>query len=325
MLSLKDIKGQNNAVKFLTSCISLERIPNAFLFYGPEGVGRALAAKTFVSSLFCASAKTPAESCGTCPDCRRVDALQHPDLLWIRPEKNKGISVDEIRKAKDTLNLKPYEAPYNICVIEDAHMMRAEAANAMLKMLEEPPARSLLILISSKKELLLPTVISRCSEVRFRYLSVKDTEDIILKDDAMDERSAHFLASFSQGSPGTALEMVKDGLMDRRKALFIMLERVFHAEAPAFMTWDVETKDAILEDIELVLVFLRDAAFAKEGLGVRVLDREAARSGAAELIKSRSVEQLHRMTEGLIDLKRAVMGNANPKIAAQALPMVLRG
>lgn len=323
MLSLKDIKGQDNAVKFLTSCISLERIPNAFLFYGPDGVGRALAAKAFVSALFCGSVKARAEVCGFCPACRRVEALQHPDLLWIKPEKNKGIPIDEIRKAKDTLNLKPYEAPYNVCVIEDAHMMRPEAANAMLKMLEEPPAHSLLILISSKKELLLPTVVSRCSEVRFRYLSVRDTEEIIQRNGATDERSARFLASFSQGSPGAALAMVKDGLPDRRKALFIMMERTFHAQTPAFMTWDAETKDAILEDIELMLVFLRDAAFAKEGLSERVLDREAARSGAAELIKSRSLEQLHRMTEDLINLKQAVMGNANPKIVGQILPAIL--
>ena len=118
--------------------------------------------------------------------------------------------------------------------------------------------------------------------------------------------------------------MVKDGLMDRRKALFIMMERTFHSPDPAFMTWDAETKDAILEDIELMLVFLRDAAFAREGLGERVLDREAARTGAAELIKDCSVEQLQSMTENLINLKQAVLGNANPKIAAQALPVILR-
>lgn len=320
MVLLKDIKGQDNAVKFLVNCVESGRIPNAFLFSGPEGVGRALAAKALVAALFCRGTEGHGGPCGSCPVCRRVEALQHPDLLWIKPEKNKLISIDEIRKAKNSLALKPYEAPFSVCVIEDAHMMRQEAANAMLKVLEEPPSGALLILISGKRELLLPTVVSRCFEVRFRCLSVKDTRDIILRRPGAQEGSAEFLASLSQGSPGRAIEMMEEGLLERREELFSTLENVVSSAEAALLSWDDETKDGLMEDIELMLLFMRDAALAKEGLGEKALDKAAAKSGALAVLKEFPLDKIHRITERLVGLKQALAGNANPKIAAQALP-----
>ncbi len=324
MVSLKDIKGQDNAVKFLVNCVETDRIPNAFLFSGPEGVGRALAAKALVAALFCRGTEGQARPCGSCSACRRIEALQHPDLQWIKPEKNKLISIDEIRKAKNALSLKPYESPFSVCVIEDAHMMRQEAANAMLKVLEEPPSSAFLILISSKRELLLPTVVSRCFEVRFRYLSIKDTKDIILKRPGADENAAAFLASLSQGAPGRAIEMMEEGLLARREELFSTLENVISSAEAAYLSWDDETKNGLMEDIELMLLFMRDAALAKEGLGEKALDKAAAKSGAFAVFKEYPLDKIHRITERLIGLKQALAGNVNPKIAAQALPGMLK-
>ncbi|MFQ5952384.1 MAG: AAA family ATPase, partial [Candidatus Omnitrophota bacterium] len=93
----------------------------SYLFFGPEGVGRALTAKAFLMAVM------------------NIDRLDHPDVIWINPGKNKKIKIEEVRKVRDVLNLKPYEAPVNACVIEEAHMMTVEASNALLKVLEEPP------------------------------------------------------------------------------------------------------------------------------------------------------------------------------------------
>lgn len=324
MVLLSDIKGQGNAVKFLTGCLKSERIPNAFLFSGPEGVGRALAAKAFMAELFCKEPANGRGACGVCAGCRRVFSLEHPDILWLRPEKNKNIPIEEIRGAKDRLNLKPYESRYNVCVMEEAHMVKPEAANAMLKLLEEPPAGALLILISSKKELLLPTVVSRCSEVKFRYLSLKDTSEIVAREGGADEYTASFLASFSQGAPGKALEMMKDGLVARRDALALMLQNVAASAEAAFLSWDSESKDTIIEDIEIMLMFLRDAVLAKEGLHERVLDKRAAKIDAYGFLKGYTLDKIYDITERLIGLKQALYGNVNPKIVAQALPALLK-
>lgn len=325
MVLLKDIKGQSNAVKFLSSCLDAERVPNAYLFSGPEGVGRALTAKAFLSALFCRTSLKRSEACGECASCRRANAAEHPDIIWLCPEKNKFIPIEEIRKAKDRLNLKPYEATYNVCVIEDAHMMRQEAANALLKLLEEPPQRALIILISSKKELILPTVVSRCSEVRFRNMSLSDTKEIVMREAGADEYTALFLASFSQGAPGEAVAMMKEGLSSRRDGLSLMFQNIANTAEAANLIWDVDTKDALLEDIEIMLMYLRDAAFVKEGLGERVLDKRAAKMEVYGFLLGYPVDKIYGITERLINIKQALYGNANPKLIAQLLPSVLRG
>lgn len=294
------------------------------MFYGPEGVGRALTAKAFLMALVCREEGEPDKACGRCHSCRRVEGLAHPDIMWIKPGRNRKIKIEEIRKARNVLNLKPYEAPVNACVIEDAHMMTVEASNALLKILEEPPAQSLLILISGKKELLLPTVISRCAEVKFNSLSLVQTKDIIMNSSDIDEKSAFFLAGFTEGSPGRALEVIDEGILKRRQDIADMLERIALEENAACLGWDKEGKDALLEDIELLIMFFRDVALEKEGLKELVLDKELVDRDMCRFYEKYPVSRISEVVEKLIELKWALMGNANPKLVAQVLPGVLR-
>ncbi len=324
MVLLRDIKGQDNAVRYLRNSLSSGRIANSYLFFGPEGVGRALTAKTFVMTLVCAGGSGQDEACGTCPSCRRVDNLDHPDVTWIKPAKNKNIKIEEIRKVKEVLNLKPYESSVNVCVIEDAHMMTVEASNALLKVLEEPPGRSLLILISSKKDMLLPTVVSRCAEVRFRSLPIKDTKEIVMNNSGADEETAYFLAYFSQGSPGRALEMTEEGLLEQKTSLIGLVERIVKERNSSCMNWDKEDKDHLLEDLELLIMFFRDIAFGKEGIEEMVLDKGLLDTETYRFFKMYPMEKLCGIVERLIRLKKALMGNVNPKLVAQVLPGCLK-
>jgi DNA polymerase-3 subunit delta' len=296
----------------------------SYLFFGPEGVGRALTAKAFLAAIMCRAAKDPHEACLGCPTCMRVNELSHPDIMWVNAGKNKKIKIEDIRKARDILNLKPYEASLNACVIEDAHMMTQEASNALLKVLEEPPAGSLLILISSKKELLLPTVISRCTEVRFNPLPVDQAKDIIMNCSELDEESAYFLAYFSEGSPGKALEVVKEGVLRRKEDLAGALKRIAMEKDASCLTWDQERKDVILEDLELLIMFFRDIVLGKEGLQEFVLDKNLIDTEMYRFFKEYPVEKISNIIEKLISLKQALLGNVNPKLVAQALPGYLK-
>ncbi len=318
MVSLKDIKGQSNAVRFLEGSLASSRIANSYLFTGCEGVGRALAAKAFIARLMCREG-SGRDACLICPSCRRVETLEHPDLLWIKPDKNKAIKIDEIRKAKDVLNLKAYEAPVNVSVIEDSHMMTQEAANALLKVLEEPPGESLLILITHKKELLAETVISRCAEVRFQPLSPGETKDIILEKADISEESAWFLACFSQGSPGKALQMLEEGLDKRKESIVSLAGEIAREENASCMNWSSENKDALLEDVDMLIMFFRDIALAREGLKRMVLDNSLMESEMYRFFKNYSSERIFGIVERLIDTRRALLGNVNPKLVAQAL------
>ncbi len=323
MVLLRDIKGQDNAVRYLRGSLSAGRVASSYLFFGPEGVGRALTAKAFLMELIC-SDKTSAEACGVCPSCRRIRALDHPDLNWIKPEKNRKIKIEEVRRAREALSLKPYEAPVNVCVIEDAHMMTVEASNALLKILEEPPAQSMLILISSKKEMLLPTVLSRCSEVRFRSLRTDEARNMIMRESGTDRDTAEFLACFSQGSPGKALEMIEEGLLDEKRELAGIMGKIAKEDNASCMNWNTDDRNSLLEDLELLTMFFRDIALGKEGLEEMALDRGLGSTDMYGYYRGYSLEKIYDIVGKLTRLRRALAGNVNPKLVAQVLPSALK-
>ncbi|MDD5634800.1 MAG: DNA polymerase III subunit delta', partial [Candidatus Omnitrophica bacterium] len=323
MITFKDIKEQDNAIKYLSACIGSGRIPVSFLFSGPEGVGRALTAKALIMSLFCQGKTDGVTPCLSCVVCHKIDSGVHPDVIWIKPhEKNSNIKIEEIRSLRDALNLKPYESSWSVCVIEDAHMMTVSASNALLKIMEEPPGNSLIILITSKKELLLPTVVSRCSEVRFNSLSIKTAKDIIMdKKPDLDERAAYFLAYFSQGAPGKALELAGSEVSKRRDLLMEFMKNIAREKELSCLTWYTEDGDDLIDDIELVIMFLRDIIMAREGLGDRVLDKEIVNTEMYDFFGKYTIGHIYTVVERLINMKNSILGNVNPKLVAQVLPM----
>jgi len=203
-------------------------------------------------------------------------------------------------------------------------MMTAEAANALLKVMEEPPGRSLIILITDKKELLLQTVVSRCSEVRFCPLPVADTREIIMSASGVDEETAMFLAYFSQGSPGRALLMIEEGFRERRDEFISMIDSIANESAPACLNWNSEDKNRLLEDLEMLIMFFRDVAMGKEGLKDLILDKDAAGTDMYRFFGKYTMDKIYGTVERLIKIKLALPGNINPKLVAQALPGIIR-
>ncbi|MBD3379843.1 MAG: DNA polymerase III subunit delta' [Candidatus Omnitrophica bacterium] len=318
MILLNDIKGQESAVRYLLNSRASGRMAGSYLFSGPAGVGRALTAKAFLASLACERGRE--QACMICPSCRRVWKGEHPDVKWIRPEKNKNIKIDTIRDIKAALGMKPFEAPFNACVIEDAHMMTTEASNALLKVLEEPPGASMLILITDRKEWLLTTVVSRCSEVRFRRLSAEDSARIVSREAGVPGKEALFLSHLSQGSPGRALEMIEEGVLDRKDILLDLVEEIAKEKNPSCMNWPEEKRDALIEDIEIVLIIFRELVFRSEGLEDLMLDREAFEGRD---IRAYPAERVYKILGELVSVKKSVSGNINAKLAAQVLPGML--
>jgi DNA polymerase III subunit delta' len=323
MRLLKDIKGQHDPVKYLRGSISSGRISSSYLFSGPSGVGRALTARAFLRELLF-SPGSEGEKTGPYNDeLGKFDKMEHPDVKWIIPEKNKNIGIDEIRLVKDTLFMKPFSARSNAAVIEDAHMMTQEAANALLKVLEEPPDHSLIILISDKKEWIPPTVLSRCSEVRFSPLSGEVVRNIIMEKSGADKKTASLLAEFSQGSAGKALEWQASGFAERRKALADMVKSFTFGPRDVLINWHSESKDVLVEDIDTLIAMLRDAALANEGIPGSLLHWETTDGTSGWPVQQKSADEIYGTMERLTEIKRAISGNCNPKIVSQVLPFLL--
>lgn len=194
-----EIFGQERAVSLLRSGISQGDIPHALLFTGPRGVGKFSTALLLAAALLCPSGEPDG-----CPSCLKVADGVHPDLHLVEPE-GMTITVGRIREMEAELSRKPVEAGCRVVIVDDAELMNRESANAFLKTLEEPEPGTYIILVCESKESLLPTVVSRCREVRFSALGRGDVVRFLVEREGMGEEEAERLAGRSGGVFGRAL------------------------------------------------------------------------------------------------------------------------
>ena len=150
----------------LETAVAGERLPHALLLHGPEGVGKERFAAVLAGALFCSRRGATLIPCGECADCALSRAASHPDLHWLRiPEDKKSIGVDAVREACEQLGMTSMRSGYRVAIVSPAHSMTINAQNALLKTLEEPSPRTLLVLVTSRPSRLLATLRSRCQRV----------------------------------------------------------------------------------------------------------------------------------------------------------------
>jgi len=197
-MSFKDIKGQDNQIAYLKRAIDKKSVAHAYLFSGIDGVGKSLAATNFAKTLNCE--RNESDSCDVCASCRKIENKNHPDIFRITPdETQKVIKIASIRAMSERLSLRAYEARWKVFIIEDAHLMTEEAANSLLKTLEEPAAQSVIMLTTSNTSGLLETVVSRCQILKFSPLSSEIIENILIKKFGLQKDAASFMSRFLNG------------------------------------------------------------------------------------------------------------------------------
>ena len=206
------IRGHQRQVELFRTAAQRGRLAHAYLFTGPEGIGKRLFALTLARCLLCEQHEdADLDACGQCPNCRMVAADSHPDLFVVQREPGKaGLSIEQLVGSRDNrgreglcyqLSLRPMAGRRRIAVIDDADTMSPECANSLLKTLEEPYPNSVLILISENVNSLLPTIRSRCQEVRFAPLSPQDVTELLVEQNvAASREEAERLALLSGGS-----------------------------------------------------------------------------------------------------------------------------
>ena len=212
--------GHRRIWDFLTGSAKQDRLAHAYFFVGPAQTGKLTAALEFSKWLFCPSTKlrtSPTEPCGKCKSCLSVERGQNPDLLVLRAKqtdkddilKNKEIGIVEIRALRHKLSLSAYGASYKIAIIEEVAALSGEAMNSLLKTLEEPSPRSLIILISSSWQAALPTIVSRCQLIKF--LPVPEIE-MSAKLGGLSKKEADFKRAIklSAGRPGLAMQLLQE-------------------------------------------------------------------------------------------------------------------
>ncbi len=207
------IIGHHRPIQWLQTAVRTHHLGHAYLFHGEPAIGKRQTAQALTQLLHCEMPQSDSapDACGTCRSCHQVEQTIHPDCLIIQPEdgqkQNPKIKIDQIREIEHLVIYRPLIGSHKICLIDEAETMTIEAANALLKTLEDPPDHCLFLLISSRPEHLLPTIRSRCIALRFSPLPVGDVFEFLKKHSSMESSDARLVATFSEGRLGQALHL----------------------------------------------------------------------------------------------------------------------
>lgn len=281
-MSWDDVLGQERAVSTLRGDLE-GRLPHALLLFGPKGVGKALAARTLAETLLCESAS----ACGECLSCGKVGRETHPDFLRLAPvEGKRWITVGQVRSAIDWMQHQPLEGERRVIVIDPSEMLRVEAANALLKTLEEPPPYGLLILLAESPAALPETVVSRCRPVRFRPLG-EDPLREILRREGVDPSRIDAAVRLGRGSVGRAITFAREGGEETYRFLLDVLRDLGEEETPGAVRSVLEhfegDRERVAEALEMIGQLYRDRLVDDIGAGdLAALPGEAAPGTSAD-------------------------------------------
>lgn len=214
------IIGHEGVVARFRETLGRGRLSHAYLFVGPDGIGKELFALELAKAVQCANG--PAEACDRCPACQKTEHGNHPDVTFLRRvtqgakgERRAQILIGQVREAiQEPIAYKPFEGRYKVFAVVEAERMTEEAQNCLLKTLEEPPPHSLLVLLASRLEPFVDTVVSRCQIVRFRPLRDEQAARILVDGHGLEPARAAALARLAAGSPGKALHYQATGAHD---------------------------------------------------------------------------------------------------------------
>ena len=290
-MSFSDVIGQHHAKGILQRALDNNRVPHAYLFSGPDGVGKEAMALEFAKALLCSAGEDG--SCGECANCRRIHSFQHPDVSFVFPSSAKSveeeraildsvqadpykrskpwasptIGIEQIRELRRQAMLKPLEGR-RLVIIAEADRMTIPAANSLLKLLEEPPETMHLVLTASKVDSMLPTILSRCQVIRFGPLPDNEIEWVLIEKRKLAADRARLIAGMSQGNFRRALEWMDESFASSRDVALAFLRTCL--KNPKLQIEFVEEfiksadKKQIKDVLSLMLIWFRDVLLLSE-------------------------------------------------------------
>ena len=317
------IIGHKRQKKLLQKSLDRNRVPSAYLFCGPEEIGKKLLALNFLKFFFCRGNK----GCGACVNCKKMEQGNHPDLFCLSGHAG-PIKIDELRLIQKHLRFHPFEAPRKVCLIDDADRMTAAAQSAFLKTLEEPSASTLFILVSGKADLLLPTIRSRCQTVNFGRIPREMITLCLIRQHGMEEAEARVVAAVANGSLAKALKEDRELYISDRIKLIEDVDALPDAADNVLPHLQLaqrlsEKKGSQEARLELLQLYFRDVLFLLEGR----TEADLINIDLVDIIRRRAEREtsdsvLARL-EALRETGLALAGNANLRLTLDVLLMRL--
>ena len=325
------VVGHEHAINGLRRALLSDRVRHAYLFTGPEHIGKALLARRFAQTLLCTGGPDPSVApqnpCNTCLSCRKVMHNNHPDVHYItRPPERQFILIEQVRALQSDTSRKTLEGRRNVFIIDGMHEMNVQSANCLLKTLEEPEPDVVLLLTAPDPSLLLPTILSRVQQIPLNLLTTTQIKTALEQQWQVEPDEATLIAALAAGRMGWAIKAVeKEEMLEDRKTQLETLIRL-----PALSTaqrFDIAQRlstdsDKLHGILELWLLWWRDMLLAANNsldLIVNVdmsstIQKQAAKVGPA---------QSQRMVRAILGTMEALDQNVNARIALEVLMLDL--
>jgi DNA polymerase-3 subunit delta' len=309
--------GNRKIIDRLRAKLREGRFPHGLIFSGPTGVGKHTAALMIAKALNCTQATTPDDFCDRCPSCRKIEAGTHSDVMTISVEEDASqIKIAQVRHVLSILEFQPLEGRNKIFIIDPADMMNAEAANALLKGLEEPPENSYFFLITVNVHELLLTVRSRSQVYNFTPLALDELRQHGVSDD--------LALRWSEGSIGHARSLDVARLKSERELMLDFLETVVTSTEEQFQdllgaSSDLgRAKQGFEERMKILAVLLADVLYLKEGVDGKLVNQDL-RDRLAQVVKRASVDRIVKMADFLGFIESSLKNHVNRQMLTDML------
>ena len=340
-----ELIGNSRVKAVLKRMLVSDRLPGAMLFTGEEGIGKKLFALEIARALNCRTPKDN-EACGVCSSCVRIRKLNYPtrddadewtQIIWTdHPDvglvvaPRRVLRVEQMRQIEKEANYRPFEGKARVFLIDEADKLNDASANALLKVLEEPPRTSHLILITARPAMLLPTILSRCQMIRFSPLTPDEIQSHLVKND-IDLKTARLRARAAGGSMGRALSGDLVTFTSQRKAMLKVLNALVLSDDRAQLLRSAEQlneaqyKDEFEERLDVLETLIRDAWMLSLGVDTSKIVNEDLSAELKEIAQKMDPSRAGDWILQIEDLREQLIVNVNRKITVDSLFLVMAG
>jgi DNA polymerase-3 subunit delta' len=321
--------GQGRAVSLLEQSLKAGTLAHAYLMVGPQHVGKMTLAIKLAQALNCEADEKP---CLKCAPCKRIKAGIHADVIVVGLAQNEDeaearlISIDQIKEIQHSASLPPFEGKHKVFIIDGAELLSVEAANCLLKTLEEPEARVTFVLLTTNDRLLLPTVVSRCQRLELTPLPIKEEVEALVESKKIEEERARLLAGLSHGCPGWALDAAgDDNILKHRNDEVDRLVEVIKDDyegrfdyAGQLAARFTQNRGAIYETLERWLDYWHDLLLVKLG-SVDTMTNIDRKQELIEMAGGYRLTQIKDFIEGIRRTAEQLRQNVNVRLALEVL------
>jgi len=340
-----ELIGNSRVKAVLKRMLVSDRLPGAMLFTGEEGIGKKLFALEIARALNCRTPKDN-EACGVCSSCVRIRKLNYPtrddadewtQIIWTdHPDvglvvaPRRVLRVEQMRQIEKEANYRPFEGKARVFLIDEADKLNDASANALLKVLEEPPRTSHLILITARPAMLLPTILSRCQMIRFSPLTPDEIQSHLVKND-IDLKTARLRARAAGGSMGRALSGDLVTFTSQRKAMLKVLNALVLSDDRAQLLRSAEQlneaqyKDEFEERLDVLETLIRDAWMLSLGVDTSKIVNEDLSAELKEIAQKMDPSRAGDWILQIEDLREQLIVNVNRKVTVDSLFLVMAG